>query len=258
MVMKTHPTAIIHPKAKVADDVKVGPYSLIGEYVKISSGCDIGANCVIKGHTSIGRNCKIFTGAVIGSPPQDLKYKNEVTFLEIGDNNTIREYVTINPATKKNKKTIIGNNNLIMAYSHIAHDCLIGNNTIIANAGTLAGYVTIEDYAVVGGLVAIHQFVRVGSYSIIGGCSKVVQDVVPYSMCDGHPAKVYGLNVIGLKRANFPPNIRRDLRKAFKILFKSQLSLSHAIKRINEEIEKSHEITYLINFIKNSKRGICR
>jgi len=256
--MGIHPKALIHPKAKVADDVEIGPYSSVGEYVKISSGTTIGSHCVIEGHTSIGKNCQIFTGAVIGSPPQDLKYKGEVTFLEIGDGNIIREYVTMNPATKKDDKTVIGNNNLLMAYSHIAHNCVIGNDVIVANAGTLAGYVTIEDKAIVGGLVAIHQFVRVGSYSIIGGCSKVVQDIIPYSISDGHPAKVCGLNIIGLRRANFPYSVRKELGKAFKILFKSQLSLPHAINMINKEIEKTHEITYLINFIKNSKRGISR
>jgi UDP-N-acetylglucosamine acyltransferase len=256
--MKIHPKAIVHPKAKVADDVQIGPYSLIGPEVKISSGTTIGPHCVIEGRTSIGKNCRIFTGAVVGSPPQDLKYKGEVSFLEIGDDNIIREYTTINLGTKKNSKTIIGNGNLLMAYSHIAHDCLVGNDNIIANAGTLAGYVTIEDKAVVGGLVAIHQFVRVGFCSIIGGCSKVVQDILPFSMCDGHPARVRGLNAIGLKRAGFSPTTRRQLRKAFKILFKSKLSISHALEEIDKEVDKNQQITYLVNFIKNSKRGIAR
>jgi UDP-N-acetylglucosamine acyltransferase len=256
--MEIHPKAIVHPHAKLADNVKVGPYSQIGKDVKINSGTSIGSHCVIEGHTSIGKDCKIFTGAVVGSPPQDLKFKGEITYLEIGNNNTIREYVTINPATEKNNKTVIGDDNLIMAYSHIAHDCKIGNKCIIANAGTLAGYVTIEDKAVIGGLVAIHQFVKVGSFSIIGGCSKVVQDIVPYSMCDGHPAKVRGLNVIGLKRGDFPSSIRKDLRKAFKIIFKSKLSLPSALKKVENEIEKTAELSHLIDFIRSSKRGISR
>lgn len=256
--MKIHPKALVHSKAEVADDIKIGPYTIIGENVKINSGTEIGSHCVIEGRTSIGKNCRIFTGAVVGSIPQDLKYKGEVSFLEIGNNNIIREYVTINPATKDRKKTKIGDNNLLMAYSHIAHDCIIGNNVIIANAGTLAGYVTIEDGAVIGGLVAIHQFVKIGTLSIIGGCSKVVQDIVPYSICDGHPAKVYSLNIIGLRRAKFSNKIKSDLKYTFKLLFKSKISISHAIKRIESEIDKSAEITHLIEFIKKSKRGICR
>lgn len=255
--MKIHPKALVYPKAKLADDVEVGPYSIVGNDVKIDKGTIVGSHCVIEGHTSIGKNCSFYTGAVIGSCPQDLKYKDEISFLEIGDSNTIREYATINPATVKGKKTKIGNNNLLMAYSHVAHDCLIGNNNIIANVGTLAGYVTIEDKAVIGGLVAIHQFTRVGSLSIIGGCSKVVQDVVPYAICDGHPSKIFNLNVIGLKRAGISSEIRNDLKKAFKLLFRSGMPILKALKNIEEEIKISDELTHLINFIKNSKRGIC-
>ena len=256
--MHIHPTAIVSKKAKLADDVEVGPYTIIGENVKIGPATRIGAFCNIEGNTTIGRGCRIFTGAVIGSIPQDLKYKKEKTFLEIGDDNIIREYCTFNLGTAEGGKTIVGNGNLFMAYSHIAHDCLVGNYCVIANNGTLAGHVTIEDRAVVGGLAAIHQFIRVGTLSIIGGCSKVVQDIPPYSTCDGHPTKVYGVNITGLERAGISKETIAQLGAAFKILFNSGLTIKHALEKIQSEMGSSSEIANLINFIKNSQRGICR
>jgi UDP-N-acetylglucosamine acyltransferase len=256
--MRIHPTAIVSKNAKLADDIQVGPYVIIGEGVSINSKVVIGSHCVVEGNTSIGDNCRIFTGAVIGSPPQDLKYKGEKTSLTIGSNNIIREYVTMNPGTVEDGQTILGNDNLIMAYSHIAHDCIVGNNCIIANNGTLAGHVKIEDNAIVGGLVAIHQFVRIGKLAIIGGCSKVVQDIPPYSTCDGHPAKVFGLNIIGLKRAGVEPEVIAVLKKAFKILFFSGLAISHAIEKIKTELPPYKEILHIIEFIRDSERGLSR
>jgi UDP-N-acetylglucosamine acyltransferase len=255
--MDIHSTAIIHPKAKLGKDVKVGPYSIIEEHVNVGDNTTIGAHCFLSGYTTIGKNCSFHTGAIIGSAPQDLKYKNKVTFLEIGNGNTFREYVTVNPATDEGNKTIIGNNNLLMAYCHVAHDCILGNNIIIANCGTLAGFVEIEDRVVIGGLSAIHQFTRMGTFAMIGGCSKIVQDVLPYSLSDGHPAKTRGLNVVGLRRGNIPADIRNDLKKAFKILTKSQLTTSHALEKIQEEIKESPQLIHLVNFIKKSKRGFC-
>lgn len=256
--MDIHPTAIIHKKAQIADNVKIGPYTCVGANVKIAKGCDIGAHCVLDGYAEIGENCKFFTGAIIGSIPQDLKFKGEKTGLKIGNNNTIREYVTINTGTSANGNTIIGNNNLLMAYSHVAHDCRVGDNCIVANSGTLAGFVTLEDKVVIGGLVAVHQFVRVGTLSIVGGCSKVVQDIPPYSTCDGHPTKVYGLNLVGLRRCGVSKQVISNLKHAFKILFFSELSFKHAIEQIQKEIPGCKEISYLIDFVKTSKRGICR
>lgn len=256
--MDIHSTAIIHAKAKLADNISVGPYAIIGEGVSVASGTQVGSSCVLEGYTTIGENCRIFTGAVIGSIPQDLKFKNEKSFLEIGNNNTIREYVTINSGSGENSKTIIGNSNLLMAYSHIAHNCIIGNDAIIANVGTLAGHVEIGNGAVIGGLVAIHQFVRVGIFSIVGGCSKVIKDIPPYSTCDGHPTRVYGLNSLGLKRAGISKEVVVNLKQAFKILFRQQLSTSHALEKVKEEIPASAEISHLIEFIQHSKRGICR
>lgn len=253
-----HKTAIVSEKAELSEDVIVGPYTIIADNVRIAKGSRVGANCLIEGNTSIGENCEIFTGAVIGSQPQDLKYRGEKSFLEIGDNNIIREYCTFNPGTSDSGKTSVGNNNLFMAYSHVAHDCKVGDNCVIANNGTLAGHVTIENKAVVGGLVAIHQFVRVGTLSIIGGCSKVVQDIPPYSTCDGHPARVYGLNLIGLRRHNIPKESIHQLNRAFKTLFNSGLSIKHALEELAKNTEPCAEISYLIEFIKNSERGISR
>lgn len=256
--MKIHPTAIVERGAKLADDVQVGPYAFIGENVEIKKGTTIFSHAVIEGRTTIGQDCKIFSGAVIGSIPQDLKYKGKNSFLIIGDENIIREYVTINPGTEEGSSTSIGNGNLFMAYSHVAHDCKIGDSNIIANVGTLAGYVTIEDRVTLGGLAAVHQFVRLGRLSIIGGCSKVVQDVPPYSTCDGHPGRVYGLNIVGLKRAKVSQEVMLNLKRAFKILFNSGMTISNALKRIKKEIPVSEELTHLINFVESSERGVCR
>ena len=256
--MEIHPTAVISKKAKLSKGVSVGPYTVIGEGVTIGEDTVINAHCVIEGRTTLGKRCQVFTGAVVGSIPQDLTYNGQASFLEIGDENIIREYVTINPGTEENSKTVVGNHNLIMAYSHIAHNCVIGNNCIIANCGTLAGYVNIEDKAVVGGIVAIHQFTRVGSLSIIGGCSKVVSDVPPYSTCDGHPARIYGLNLVGLKRQGVNGEAIKQLSRAFKILFNSGLSLRNALQNLSQENYSSVEVSHLIDFIKNSKRGLCR
>lgn len=251
-------TAQIAPSAQLAEDVEVGHYAIIGPEVKIDAGTKVGEHCVITGKTTIGKNCRIFTAAVVGSIPQDLKYRGEKTEIIIGDNNVIREYVTINLGTAASGKTVIGNNNLIMAYAHIAHDCLIGNHVIIANVGTLAGHIVIEDRAILGGLAAVHQFVRIGTLSIVGGCSKVNQDIPPYFMCDGNPVKARSLNKVGLERAGISKEARTNLKHAFTLLFNSGLTIPHALKKVEEEVPNLPEITRLVNFIKNSKRGICR
>lgn len=256
--MNIHPTAIINKKAKIANGVSIGPYTCVGPEVKIAKGTEIGANCILDGNTEIGQNCRIFTGAAIGSIPQDLKFKGEKTGLKIGDNNIIREYATINTGTSGNGNTIIGNDNLFMAYSHVAHDCRVGNGCIVANSGTLAGFVTLEDKVVIGGLVAVHQYTRIGTLSIIGGCSKVVQDIPPYSTCDGHPARVYGLNLIGLKRAGISKETMANLKRAFKFLFFSKLTIKHALERIKQDVSSSKEVNHLIDFVMSSERGICR
>lgn len=255
---KIHSTVVISKKANLEKDVEVGPYCVIGDNVKVGKGTKILNNVTIIGNTEIGQGNKIFSGVVIGSPPQDLKYKGEESFLHIGKNNIIREYTTINPGTQNNT-TKIGDDNLMMAYSHIAHDCHVGNKCVFANNATLAGHVTVEDEAVIGGLSAVHQFVHVGNLSIIGGCSKVVQDIPPYSTCDGHPAKVYSINFVGLKRSNVSLDTIRQLKTSFKILFHSGLSLPHALEKIKREFKNpSAELSHLISFINSSERGIAR
>ena len=255
--MQIHSTAIVSKKAKLADDIIVGPYSIIGDGVTIGQQVMVGAHCVIEGNTTIGRACEIFTGAVIGSRPQDLKYKGEKVFLEIGEENIIREYCTFNLGTGEGGRTVIGKNNLFMAYAHIAHDCAVGNNCVIANNGTLAGHVVIEDKAVVGGLVAIHQFVRMGTMSIVGGCSKVVTDIPPYSTCDGHPARFFGLNLVGLKRSGASKESIHGLKAAYKIFFQSGLNKKHALEEIKKSLPSTPEILHLIEFVSTSERGIC-
>lgn len=255
---KIHSTAIVDKNAKISDGVEVGPYAIIGANVKIGKGTKIGSFCVLDGHTEIGENCQIFSSAAIGTVPQDLKFKGEKTSLKIGNNNIIREFVTINTGTAEGGKTSIGDNNLFMAYSHVAHDCNVGNNCIVANNGTLAGFVTLEDKAVIGGLVAVHQYTRVGTLSIIGGCSKVVQDIPPYSTCDGHPARVYGLNLVGLKRAEISKDVILNIKHAFKLLFFSKLSIKHAVEKIQKEITGCKEVARLVKFVTSSERGICR
>ncbi len=258
MTVDIHPTAIISPQAKIAEGVEIGPYVIIDGQVTIEEGVKIGPFVHISGNTIIGANTRIFTGAAIGNIPQDLKFSGERTYLIIGKNNIIREYVMINPGTSATGQTIIGDNNLLMAYVHIAHDCRVGNNCIIANVGTLAGHVELGNNVVIGGLTAIHQFVRIGDFAILGGCSKVVQDVPPYAMADGHPAKIYSINRIGLKRAGFKQQDIEIIRRAYDILFNSGHSRKVAIELVKEQFPDSNYVEQIIAFILSSKRGICR
>jgi UDP-N-acetylglucosamine acyltransferase len=255
-----HEKAVVHPRARIAESVEVGPFSVIGENVTIDKDSWIGPHVVITGWTTIGKNCKIFQFSSIGEVPQDLKFKGEESHVIIGDNNVIREFVTINRATTHGGgKTILGNENFLMAYSHVAHDCLIGNHVIMSNAATLAGHIEIEDGAIIGGLVGVHQFVRIGAYSFISGLSGVPQDIPPYMLAAGSRCTLYGLNTVGLKRHGFPEETIKGLKKAYKILFKSGLMLERAIEIIKGgEIISIPEVNHLVQFIQRSKRGICR
>jgi UDP-N-acetylglucosamine acyltransferase len=253
-----HPTAVIHPGAELDSNVTVGPYAIIGPNVTIGQGCVIGSHVVIDGHTTIGENCKVFTGAVLGSQSQDLKYAGGKCRLQIGNDNTIREYTTINASTSEDRATRIGSNNFLMAYSHVAHECDVKNGVVMANNATLAGHVTVEDKAILGGLSAVHQFVRIGTMAIVGGCSKVTQDILPYSMVDGHPAKWHGVNFIGLKRDGVPEEIRTSIKKSLKIVCRFNLNTSQALERIRTEFDSCVQIDHLINFIESSSRGVCK
>ncbi|HOW42264.1 MAG TPA: acyl-ACP--UDP-N-acetylglucosamine O-acyltransferase [Candidatus Omnitrophota bacterium] len=256
--MNIHPTALVSQKAHLAADVQVGPFAIIEDNVTIGSGTKIGAYCLVTGHTTIGKQCEIFTGAIVGARPQDLKFKGEKSFLEIGDHNTIREYCTINPGTGEGGKTVIGSHNLFMANAHIAHDCIVGDHCIIVNCGTLGGHVCVEDYGFVSGLTAVHQFVRVGKHSILGGCSKAIQDIPPFSTCDGHPARVFGLNLIGLKRHGVSVESIKCLKRAFRVLFNSGIPAKKAADQLDPALMTNKDVAYLVEFIKNSERGVAR
>ena len=256
--MNIHKTALVHPDAVIGEDVDVGPYSIIGPDVKIGKRTKIGARVVIEGDTQIGQNCQIWTGAIIGNLPQDLKFKREKTRVIIGENNIIREYVTINRGTTSTGETTIGDNNLIMAYAHIAHDCVIGSNVILANVATLAGHVVIEDRAIIGGLTPVHQFVRIGTLGIVGGGSRAAKDVPPFCMAAGTPIRIFGLNTVGLQRNNFPKHVKAQLKRAYKVLFRSKLNTTQALNVLEKESNISDELLHMISFIKESERGICK
>jgi len=254
-----HPTAIVHARAELDDDVEVGPYSIIGEHVRIGRGTVIGPHVVIGGRTEIGKENRIFQFASIGEVNQDLKYRGEPTRLKIGDRNTIREYVTMQIGTVTGRsETTVGDGSLFMVYSHIAHDCEIGNGCILANCATLAGHIRIEDGAIIGGLVGIHQFCRIGSMAIIGGCSKVVQDIPPYMMADGHPAAVRGVNIEGLKRRKLGPEAIREIKAAYRTIFHSGLNVSAALARLKEMYPSSECVAAILRFIEASTRGIAK
>ncbi len=257
--MKIHPTAIISPESQIEEGVEIGPYSVIGPHVKIGKGTTIGSHAVIEGPTEIGNNCRIFQFASIGAIPQDLKFVGEECSVIIGNNNTIREFVTIHKATAADiGMTVMGDNNLIMAYCHIAHNCKLANNIVMANAANLAGHIHVEDHAIIGGLTGIHQFTRIGCHSIIGGASAVTLDIPPYVTASGNRAKLHGLNLIGLKRRDFKDKTIKTLKEAYRIIFRSSLLLSHAIEKVREEVENLPEVDHFIEFIERSERGVCR
>lgn len=254
-----HPTAIIHPKAELDIEVEVGPYAVIGEHVRIGRRTRVGPHTVIDGWTEISEDNQIFHLASVGGIPQDLKYKGEKTWLRIGRNNIVREFVTIHPGTVTGDgETTIGDGNLFMAYCHAAHDCHIGNGVVMANGATLAGHVRVDDYAILGGLTAVHQYVTIGSHTMIGGGAMVGQDVPPYTIATGDRARLRGLNLVGLRRRGFPEETIRVLKKAYRILAFSRLRIIDALERIRSELPMLPELANFVSFIENSKRGICR
>ena len=259
MKTRIHPTAIVDPKAEIDSSVDIGPFCIVRSKVKIRKGTKLLSNVTVEGLTEIGENCTIHPFTTVGCAPQDLKYKGEDSRLVIGDNNTIREYVSIHRASVGGSvSTVIGSNNFIMAYVHIAHDCNIGSKVIIANAATLAGHVLVEDCAIIGGLVAIHQFSRIGRHAMVGGFSGIVQDIPPYMMASGPRAKLYGPNTIGLKRYGFSDTTINCIKKAYKILFREKRTLKDAIKKVRDEMSGIAEVDHLLEFIEKNKRGICR
>ena len=252
---RIHPTAIIHPTAQIAEDAEVGPYTVIGEEVKVGTGARIHMHVVIEPYTHIGANCEIWPGTVLGGTPQDRKFKGEKSYLIIGDDNIIRECVTIHRAAGPGEETRIGDNNLLMAYSHIGHNCTVGSGITMANMVGVSGHATIEDRVTIGGFVGIHQFVRVGKLAMIGGYSKVVQDVPPFMIADGRPCKVLDINVRGLRRALVSASSRTDLRQAYKLLYRSNMNVTQALEEIHEELAPSAERDYLLEFMRNIPDG---
>lgn len=257
--MSTHPTAIVHPKAKIDEDVVIGPFCVVGENVHLGRGTALDSHVSIDGWTEIGQRCRIFPYVSIGTPPQHLQYHDEPTKVIIGDDNILREYVTINRGTSFGGGiTSIGHHNFLMAYVHIAHDCHLGNHVIMANAATLAGHISIGSYAVIGGLVGIHQYVRIGDYAMIGGCSAVARDVPPYMRAVGNRARLYGVNSIGLRRGGFTNQRIRILKQAYQLLFRKNQRLVETTKLARYKFQDSDDVLSLLTFLEASTRGACR
>jgi UDP-N-acetylglucosamine acyltransferase len=250
-----HRLAEVDPRAELGEGVTVGPFAVIGQDVRVGAGTTIGPHAVIEPHTEIGSRCVIGAGALLGGSPQDHKFRGERSYLRIGDRNTIREYCTLHRAVGEGEATILGNDNLVMAYSHIGHNCEIGSHCMITNNAGLSGHVILADRVVIGGMVGIHQYVRVGRLAMIGGISKVVQDVPPFMMADGRPAEVVNINVVGLRRSGLPPATRSGLRQAYKLIYRSNLNLSQAIEAVEVDVEPSPERDYLLDFLRVMRGG---
>ncbi|RJP26872.1 MAG: acyl-ACP--UDP-N-acetylglucosamine O-acyltransferase [Candidatus Omnitrophota bacterium] len=251
-------SAVVHPRAEIAEDVEIGPFTVVGENVKIGAGSKISSHVVLEGWTRIGRNCRINVGAVLGSDPQDMKFRGDESYVIIGDNTTIREYATINRGTFEGESTIVGNNCMVMSYCHIAHNCVLEDRVIMSSFAGLAGHITIEQNAIIGGLVGIHQFVRIGQNAIVGGGSAVRQDILPFTVAGGNPCKTKGLNIVGLRRHNFSPERISQMKRAYKIVFRSKLSEKESLERLNEEMKDVIEVRHMAEFIEKSKRGLAR
>lgn len=251
-----HRTALVDPAAHIGQDVTIGPYAIVGPRVTVGDHCTIAAHAVLERNAKLGTAVKVGYGTVIGNDPQDLKYQGEETWVEIGDGTVIREYCTINRGTASTGKTTVGQRCFLMCYVHLAHDCVVGNDVIIANAVQMAGHVTIEDRAIISGLVPIHQFVRIGTYAFVGGGSRVNQDVPPYTKAVGNPVHLYGLNSVGLQRAGFSPEVKLALKRAYRLLFNSDLTVSQGIARARTELPAIPEVEAFVRFVEASQRGV--
>jgi len=253
-----HPTAIVDPKAELADSVIIGPFTLIHEDVTIEAGSSIGSHCLLDNGARIGKNCVVHHGTVIATPPQDLKYAGEKTEFFLGDNTTVREYCTLNRGTTHSRKSVVGKNCLLMAYTHIAHDCVIGDNVIMANVSELGGHTLIGDFAIVGGLTAIHQFTHIGSHAMVGAGIKVVKDIPPYALVGNNPVRFEGLNSIGLRRRGFSKNTIEVLEQTYHALYFMGMNISQGVEYIKANIPLLPEVQNVLDFIASSSRGIIR
>lgn len=258
MKKNIHKTAVVSAKAKIGDGVEIGPYSVVGPDVKIGAGTRLGSHVVIEGRTSVGRRCEIFHGACLGGKPQDKKYKEGASALVIGDDTVIREFVTIHISTVPGKPTTVGHRNFLMVGAHVGHDCRIGDDVVIANNGAIGGHAIVEDRAVLGGMSGVHQFCKVGKMAMVGAMSKVVMDVAPFSVCDGHPAKFCGVNSVGLKRAGYTLKQMLEIKKALKSLLASGGKLRSAIAVLKGQAKGNVDIETIVSFCEMSERGVCR
>jgi len=254
--VEIHPTAIVDSGAQLGAGVRIGPRAIVGPDVRIGDGTTLGPGVLVEQRTTIGSDCRIFQGAVLGSDPQDLKFAGEESWLHIGDRTQIREYATLNRGTSASGETRVGSDCLLMAYVHVAHDCHLGDRIIISNATQLAGHITIGDWAIISGLVAMHQFIRVGRHSFVGGLSRVNQDVPPFCRISGSPPKLYGLNSVGLERRGFSAEVRAELKRAYRLLFQSEMNLSQALRHARETLTVEGEVAELLDFIEQSERGV--
>ena len=254
--MLIHSTAVVNPKSRLADDVRVGPYAVIESEVEIGEGCEVGAHAVIKRFTSLGRRNRVFEHAVLGGEPQDVKFKHEESQLQLGDDNLIREFCTLHRASGEGETTRIGSRNFFMVGVHVAHNCVVGDDNVFANGAALAGHITVEDHVFLSNNVGAHQFVRMGRYAMVGGKSKIVQDVLPFFITDGNPPRVRGLNIVGLMRAGFSVEARRALKNAFRLLFRSGTPLEEVLKELDKSDDQN--VAHLTGFIRGSKRGFTQ
>jgi UDP-N-acetylglucosamine acyltransferase len=253
---RIHPTALVDASAEIGADVEIGPFAIVGENCRIGDGCVIAARATLERNVILGDGVKVGIGTVLGGDPQDLKFKGELTTVEIGDGTTIREYTTINRGTTQSYKTTVGKGCFIMSYVHLAHDCHIGDGVILVNSVQLAGHVTVGDKAIIAGQSAAHQFVKIGQYSFVGGCSRISQDVPPYIKAVGNPIKLYGLNSVGLQRNSFPEEVVRELKRAYRLFFRSELNVSQAKERAAAELKPFPEVQELLRFVEESGRGV--
>ena len=251
-----HPSAIISPGASLGKNVSVGAFTIVGEGCEVGDDCVIAPRAMLERNVKLGRNVKVGVGSILGGEPQDLKFGGEETSVEVGEGTTIREYTTINRGTTHSFKTTVGKNCLLMSYVHLAHDCQIGDGVILSNVVQLAGHVVVDDKAIISGLTAVHQFVRVGRHSFIGGCSRVSKDIPPFLKAVGNPVRLYGLNTIGLQRHGFSEEVLRELKRAYRLFFRSDLNVSQAMARASEELEHFPEVTELVKFVEASERGV--
>ncbi|MFI5256410.1 MAG: acyl-ACP--UDP-N-acetylglucosamine O-acyltransferase [Gemmatimonadales bacterium] len=256
MTPRIHPSAIISADARIAADVEIGAFSIVGEGCTIGAGCVIAPRATLERNVILGANVKVGSGTILGGDPQDLKFQGEHTTVEIGEGTTIREYTTINRGTTHSYKTTVGKNCFVMSYVHLAHDCQVGDGVILVNSVQLAGHVTVGERAIIAGQSAAHQFVKIGQYAFVGGCSRISQDVPPYVKAVGNPIKLYGLNSVGLQRNNFPEEVVRELKRAYRIFFRSELNVTQAKERAATELRPFPEVLELLRFVEDSGRGV--